>query len=84
MPGKNHNRIGKTHVIADIDYLTDWLQCVCGWEGKALDMLDLRRHQKTSVPYEGETIPKLHTGKFNPAFSSSSVNLNDAKELVPA
>ncbi len=84
MPALNrtHNRLSKSHVIADIRYATDYMLCVCGWEGKAYDIPGLRKHQRDSEPYEGEILEKLHTGKFNPSFSSSRVNMTDTKELA--
>ncbi len=41
-----------SHFIADISYSKDWLQCICGWEGKAYDLKAYYFHRKDAPPLE--------------------------------
>ena len=52
------------HVIFEVDYSRDHLQCICGWEGKAYDLKEYYQHRKVAPPIDKDyELP--FAGKFN-------------------
>ena len=56
------------HVILNISFERDWLQCICGWEGKAYDLKDYFGHRKIAPPIDKEYILPF-AGKFNTRYA---------------
>lgn len=49
------------HIIYDISFSRDWIQCVCGYEGKAYDLKAFHAHKKDTPEFNSELtfVPKF-------------------------
>lgn len=58
----------RTHKIQDITFTPDYLLCVCGWEGKAYDIVGYRKHTREAEPTDKLYLgPTATTSVFNKA-----------------
>lgn len=52
------------HIIIEISFARDWVQCICGYEGKAYDIIGFQKHKKDNPLSDDLTYEQPYGGKF--------------------